>query len=167
MSLNSKFLLALVAFFLVTAGIVIYTTLKKKKRNKKERERDEREEFVDAQEQKYLKDYIPELVSANKAVWNQKVSVLVDGIISELKTLQNIEKINPSSVSHIERFANKYLPTLIDSVERYGKIPANKTDIYSEAESKLISTLILIKDALLNMIQRYSEPKASPGVEKD
>ena len=49
MSLNSKFLLALVAFFLVTAGIVIYATLKKKKRNKKERERDEREEFVDAQ----------------------------------------------------------------------------------------------------------------------
>ena len=167
MSLNSKLLLTLVAFFLVTAGIVIYATSKKKKRNKKAIEKDERKKFVDDQEQKYLKDYIPELVSANKAVWNQKVSVLVDGIISELKTLQNIEGINTSSVSHIERFANKYLPTLIDSVERYGKIPANKTDIYNEAESKLISTLILIKDALLNMIQRYSDHEASPGVEKD
>ena len=81
----------------------------------------------------------------------------VNEVIRNLKHLENQSAANPSTKSAVERFADRYLPIIIDNISKFRKIQKSDSEVYQRTKGNVLKTLEMFNDAVNVTIQKIEK----------
>ena len=145
--------------FLIVVGILI-ALLVFISEAKKKTEYSEAPEVSIPTETRDLIDYLLEMQKLEDRVAEKEVQISVRGVNRKLNELHLIVKETPEFKQPIEKFADKYLPTIIDSIERFARMPVSGSDTYTRTKNKLMKTLFMFSSAVSRIIEKYEEAQS-------
>lgn len=131
--------------------------------SKKIEERKQEEPKVDSSEKKEenISMYITKLIDLySNSICDEDVKSEIASIIENLRILESIREKDIKNKNVIDRFADKYLPVIIDNTARFSNMRAYNSDIYVKTKENIIRTLRMFNVAVEKNIEQISDSEA-------
>jgi hypothetical protein len=133
------------------------------KYSKKIEERKQEEPKVDSSEknEENISTYITKLIYLySNNICDEDVKSEIASIIENLRILESIRDKDIKNKNVIDRFADKYLPVIIDNTARFSNMRAYNSDIYVKTKENIIRTLRMFNVAVEKNIEQISDSEA-------
>ena len=102
--------------------------------------------------------YIDQINALNDAIPDEEISNGLFETCALLKQAQKLETTFPASKGKLKKLYEYYLPILVRILKQYDALQTAQTDPnYEETKEKLGKTVVLINDAMKNMIASYTD----------
>ena len=102
--------------------------------------------------------YIDQINALNDAIPDEEISNGLFETCALLKQAQKLEITFPASKGKLKKLYEYYLPILVRILKQYDALQTAQTDPnYAETKEKLGKTVVLINDAMKNMIASYTD----------
>ena len=118
-----------------------------------------RKEEVKAEEpSSSAQTYIDQINALNDTIPDEEISNGLFETCALLKQAQKLETTFPASKGKLKKLYEYYLPILVRILKQYDALQTAQTDPnYEETKEKLGKTVVLINDAMKNMIASYTD----------
>ena len=133
------------------------------KYSKKIEEQKQEEPKMDSSEknEENISTYITKLIDLySNNICDEDVKSEIASIIENLRILESIRDKDIKNKNVIDRFADKYLPVIIDNTARFSNMRAYNSDIYVKTKENIIRTLRMFNVAVEKNIEQVSDSEA-------
>lgn len=118
----------------------------------------EKKEEQAAPQTSNAQSYINQINALNNDISDEEISNGLYETCALLKQAQKLEETFPASKGKLKKLYEYYLPILVRILKQYDALQTAQTDPnYAETKEKLGKTVVLINDAMKNMIASYTD----------